>query len=366
MVDKPHGLSEELLDRFFKWYAQKKEQFQAWISTRKVIENEFCLKHSQLYIFIKCAVIVLLVGLYFLWAFFPRTVTVAWDDSLKITYTEYKTSNQRVETFLKANNLEFNPNYDIMDAKLYERPKQGMTISIKKAPTIPVSHDGITESVTTQPIKVGELLTKMGIEYDGDDIVKPGIDHVLKKGDTLTINRVEVKHIIEQESDPYTSEYVKDSSLVIGKTKVAKEGKNGLVENTYMVMIIDGKQVSKTLYSSKVIQEKQNRIIKWGSKIAFGDKPSESYSKVLNCKAVAYHFNGNPHGAYGLACTHGTIAVDKRVIPLGTRVYVEGYGYAIANDVGSGVKGNVVDLYMEYGDQPYIYGAHRVKVYILN
>ena len=61
------------------------------------------------------------------------------------------------------------------------------------------------------------------------------------------------------------------------------------------------------------------------------------------------------------------IAVDPRVIPLGTRVYVEGYGYATAEDTGDRyIKGNAIDLFMDTYDECVQWGLQRVKIYILD
>lgn len=60
------------------------------------------------------------------------------------------------------------------------------------------------------------------------------------------------------------------------------------------------------------------------------------------------------------------IAVDPRVIPLGTKVYVEGYGYAIAGDTGSAIKGNKIDVFFPTKSQAYNWGRKKVKIKILN
>jgi 3D (Asp-Asp-Asp) domain-containing protein len=65
---------------------------------------------------------------------------------------------------------------------------------------------------------------------------------------------------------------------------------------------------------------------------------------ALVVDAVAYHLPG--HTASGLPVGHGIVAVDPAVIPLGTRMFVPGYGPAIAADVGSAVRGNIIDLWM--------------------
>ena len=101
-------------------------------------------------------------------------------------------------------------------------------------------------------------------------------------------------------------------------------------------------------------------------KILSGIPAGLQYKEVLtDVRAVSYYFDGNPHGAYGLPCEYGTCAVDKSVIPLGSLLYIEGYGYAIANDVGSGIKGKTVDVYMEKLSQCGRWGARRVNVYII-
>ena len=62
---------------------------------------------------------------------------------------------------------------------------------------------------------------------------------------------------------------------------------------------------------------------------------------------------------------YSTLAVDPRVIPLGTKVYVEGYGYAIAEDTGGAIKGNKIDVYMNTVAECYNWGVRNVNVYIL-
>ena len=64
----------------------------------------------------------------------------------------------------------------------------------------------------------------------------------------------------------------------------------------------------------------------------------------ISVDAVAYHLPGRT--ASGLPCAKGVVAVDPRLLPLGTQMYVPGYGPAIAADVGTAVKGRIIDLWM--------------------
>lgn len=61
----------------------------------------------------------------------------------------------------------------------------------------------------------------------------------------------------------------------------------------------------------------------------------------------------------------GTVAVDPRVIPLGTRLYIEGYGEALACDTGSAIKGNIIDVWFRTRAEAMRWGRRKVKVYIL-
>lgn len=99
-----------------------------------------------------------------------------------------------------------------------------------------------------------------------------------------------------------------------------------------------------------------------------GGMPS-SFSQVLNVVATAYSGDGitasgaptkrNPNG-------YSTIAVDPRVIPLGSKVYVEGYGYAIAEDIGGAIKGNRIDIFVTSEAEAQSWGRRSVNVYILD
>ena len=61
-----------------------------------------------------------------------------------------------------------------------------------------------------------------------------------------------------------------------------------------------------------------------------------------------------------------TIAVDRSIIPLGTRVYVENYGYAIAQDVGGAIKGHKIDVFLNSDAEAFRWGRRTVMIYILN
>ena len=92
--------------------------------------------------------------------------------------------------------------------------------------------------------------------------------------------------------------------------------------------------------------------------------------RVFTVRSTAYTSDPRENGgwnvtAIGTKIRRGVIAVDPRVIPLRTRVYVEGYGFATAEDTGGAIKGNKIDVVMDTNAQSRNWGVRNVKIYIL-
>ena len=93
-----------------------------------------------------------------------------------------------------------------------------------------------------------------------------------------------------------------------------------------------------------------------------------NYSNVMSMEATAYlPTDGSGAGitATGVRATYGIVAVDPRVIPLGTKVYIPGYGVALAADTGGAIKGYKIDLCMESYNECMRFGRRNVTVYVL-
>lgn len=91
---------------------------------------------------------------------------------------------------------------------------------------------------------------------------------------------------------------------------------------------------------------------------------SRGADRVLVLECTAYTWTGN-QTASGTWPAVGTAAVDPEVIPLGTKLYIEGYGPAVALDTGGAVKGNIIDIYLPTEDQCWQWGRRQVEVRIL-
>ncbi len=147
-----------------------------------------------------------------------------------------------------------------------------------------------------------------------------------------------------------------------------KEQKELLAKTTEKEQQLKEQQLeeSKTLYTQTSLAYNISDLDR--QTLSRGGMPV-SFSQVLNVSATAYCDDGitasgaptkrNPNG-------YSTIAVDPRVIPLGSRVYVEGYGYAIAEDIGGAIKGNRIDVFVTSDAEAQSWGIRSVNVYILN
>jgi 3D (Asp-Asp-Asp) domain-containing protein len=93
------------------------------------------------------------------------------------------------------------------------------------------------------------------------------------------------------------------------------------------------------------------------------------YSRSLIMKASAYSAYDPGNGSFtyrGNLLRRGLVAVDPAVIPLGTRLYVPGYGYAVADDIGGAIKDNRIDLAFDSHREAINFGVQRVTVYVID
>ena len=156
------------------------------------------------------------------------------------------------------------------------------------------------------------------------------------------------------------------TQLPQGSTRVAQEGREGIERQTWQVTYRDGVEITRKLLSTEVITEAINKVIMVGSGLVVSRGGEDiRYSEAEDMLSSAYTYTGY-NTASGVAPYYGVAAVDPSRIPLGTRLYVDGYGYATALDRGSSIVGNRIDLFFESHEEAMGWGLRRVKVYILD
>ena len=301
-------------------------------------------------------------------------VLISQEKEKKIT-----TTTNNVEEFLKEQKVVYDED-DIVTLELDKELETGDIIEVieitKKDVTL-VVNDKETE-ITTITNTVDEFLENEKVEYDNNDILSISLDEELETGDVIEITDVEVKSITETEKIDFETKVVKDDTLEKGKTIVQTEGKSGEQEVTYELTYHNGEEVDKEKTDTKVTTEPITKVVKEGTKVVEAPKPVEpsnpsgstESSGSMNGTKMVFQSTAYCTGtitATGTTPRWGTIAVDPRVIPYGTKVYIPQFDKVfIAEDTGGAIKGNIIDIYMTSQSQAINWGRRNVEIVILD
>jgi uncharacterized protein YabE (DUF348 family) len=309
-----------------------------------------------------------------------KQVEVSVGDQKKNIWTNADT----VKELLSENEIEIGE-HDKVEPDLSKKITGDMKITIEAAFPLQVVDGGKKQKVWSTSTTVADFLKQQGIKLNKTDRVEPGLDNVVKANDVVNVVRVEkVTDVVEEPTD-FTVVSRKDSNLSKGKEKVVQEGKKGLVEKKYEIIKENGKEVSRKLISEKVVKDSQDKIVSVGTKVLVaqvsrGSSSSSSASASAESGGREFYVSSTAYTASCNGCSGYTatginlkanpgmkvIAVDPSVIPLGTKVYVEGYGYAVAADTGGAIKGNKIDVFFASKSDAYRWGRKTIKVKILN
>ncbi len=242
------------------------------------------------------------------------------------------------------------PGYQIL-------PEEGPAVTPVE---ISVKADGMEMHLLTAPVTVGEMLEVYGIPVGADDIVKPAMDQQLTDGTEVTIQRIVFEEVVESEAVPFKTKIEGTDELPAKTQKVVQKGQKGEDKVTYKITYADGKEIAREEIARERVKKPVTKIIK---KSTVGTINGKEYARKFTVKA--YSYTGGGTTASGLPAAVGRIAVDPRVIPLGTQVYVEGYGFATAADTGGNIKGNTIDVYYNSESQCRQWGCRYITIYIL-
>lgn len=253
-------------------------------------------------------------------------------------------------------------------------------ISVKRAVSVEVAVGDKKINIDTAEDTIEDMLEvekdelkNQGIEFNEDmDEISPSLDTTIEPNLKINLVKVEVKKEVETQEIDYDVVVEEDSNIDSGLEEIKQDGITGEKEVVYEVVYKNGEEVSKSVKSTKVIKEPTNKIVAQGTRKTVASRNGQllNYKSVIYCQSTAYTGGGiTATGSVPVRDPNGisTIAVDPRVIPLGSLVYVEGYGQAIASDTGGAINGNIVDVYVDSVDEA-IHGwgrKYNVAVYIL-
>jgi len=169
--------------------------------------------------------------------------------------------------------------------------------------------------------------------------------------------RVREEILTDQQLIPFDTTYQALPNVEIDNLQLVQAGMPGVRRKLTRVRYENGVEVARVAESEAQVQKPIPRIIGYGSNVVLRtldtpDGPLEYWrSYTMYATSYAAKFTNRTPGtssygrtASGKILTKGLVAIDRRLIPFGTRMYVPGYGLAEAADTGSGVKGRFIDL----------------------
>lgn len=303
-----------------------------------------------------------------------RKTLVISIDGKEETFVTYKGT---VKDVLQEKGVELT-HEDKVQPSLESKVSEKETIKLKTAIPVAIKANGIEVQVQTAEDTVKDMLDaekdtlkEQGIEFDKEvDEVSPSLDSKIDSSISVQLVKVETKDLVEKEPINFDTIVEKDENLDSSVQKVKSEGVNGEKEITYQIIYKNGVEVSRNVKSTKTILEPQNKIMVKGTGQVYASRGGESitYKKKLNCIATAYsNHSTTATGRMPVRNKGGlsTIAVDPSVIPLGSKVYVDGYGYAIAADTGGAIKGNRIDIYLNSSSECNAWGVRSADLLVI-
>ena len=159
-----------------------------------------------------------------------------------------------------------------------------------------------------------------------------------------------MRKVVQHVSIPFSITKKPTSQLRTGTSRTIRSGKNGEKEVIYKIYSQpDGTELRREVASSRIVKQPEAEVVEEGHTAQLPSRGYFSGRRVITMNATwydPYDDGSNDHGRTftGVLAGYGVVAVDPHFMPLGTRLYIEGYGYAVAADTGGAIKGNRIDL----------------------
>lgn len=304
-----------------------------------------------------------------------KNVTVVYGDE---TIGDYQTEKNTIDEFLSENDYELTED-EIVVYDDVNNITDNTTLYIEKEIDVDVYIDGKLREVTafkgeTVQDLIKELTLSDGIDYyyiDGtnsDKLVDGMSLELLSRSDETFVTTVAV---------PFETVYQDTEDLPEGTEEVVTEGIDGESVITEKVVFYGGEEYLRKTIGEEVTVEPVNKVIRRGvPKTVSTSQGKLQYSNVLTMSASAYTAGAESTGknpgdagygktATGATAQQGVVAVDPSVIPLGTKLYIPGYGICTAADTGGSIKGNKIDLCFNTLSEALNFGRRSVDVYVL-
>ena len=252
----------------------------------------------------------------------------------------------------------------------------GTGISIDRSVPVTIRKDGHTLRTRTRLATVADVLSDAGISLQGLDYAEPDLNVPLGDGREIRVVRVHEELLVQQEPIPFETQWAPDPELEIDHQQLGQSGEPGVYERRIRVRYEDDVEVARWTEVEWVAKPSRPAIHNYGTKIVLRtiDTPSGPVQYWRKYRMLATSYNAPSAGKspdhprygitrLGLRMRDGIVAVDPRVVRLGSQVFVPGYGVGLAADTGGSIRNLRIDL--GYGDDNLVSWYRCVDVYLL-
>lgn len=247
-----------------------------------------------------------------------------------------------------------------------------------------------TIPLTSRAVTVGGFLDELSIAPSGIGQVDPPLESRLLDGMQVKLQGVTVSRGTTERVVPVEVHFSDCYRHGPEECVVADPGQEGIVSTTYTIFSANGQEIGRRAHEEVIQEMRPKQVVCFIPLSDDEDGPSveqilteraapgnwhvapDRYKRVMTMNSTAYEPGPRSCGKYadGYTCNgtkagYGVVAVDTRVIPLGTRLFIEGYGYAVAADRGGAIDGHDIDLCFQTVSECMKWGRKKVKVYVL-
>lgn len=350
--------------------------------------TKYC-KREPLYLIL---ILFIVAGSLFTLTFFclVRDITIR-DNGTTI---QIHTFNHKVEDVLREAGITLHSK-DGVSPGMEESLSRVAAIEITRAYPVYVRVDGQEFDYWVREGRVGDILEQTGIRLGELDTINQELGDWTSPHMSIEITRIYKQTVMEELVLSFREVRQQNPSLDRGLSRVVQKGQDGLRKDIIEITYADGREWERELLESQILRQRQDRIVEEGSNTLLAARGGlrVRFIKAMYVEATAYcpgtaesgcpiddrgysactgkHRNATT--ASGVKAVAGTgdinnphiISVDPRLIPLGSRVYIAGYGFARALDTGSSIKGNRIDLLFPTHSSALKFGRRQLKIYLL-
>ncbi len=254
----------------------------------------------------------------------------------------------------------------------------GQTVSFRAARPLTVVVDDQTRTLRSAAPTVADLLAQQGVPWDRHDGVSPAPASALAAGTVVTVKHVAAWTETVRKLLPPPTVKRWAITLAPGSSAVVERGTPGLSETSYLISRgPDRHGVRRTALASRILRAARPRILAEGigEYTALSHLAARGINGTLKLASAALSMVATAYTAACSGCSgmtaigrpagHGIVAVDPSVIPLGTHMFIPGYGHAVAGDTGGAIRGHRIDLGFNSNAEANQFGRRAINVYLL-